>query len=224
MNLIASQRGHQLRLVEPCKMVRGLISPVSQDLGLAQFHRTSSRSFAQAWLTELNVDAVLVSSDDSGKSQGLLPLIRMRNCRRDASIPVIALVPSNDHPTRDALLAERLRRRVEPHVDAEVGQVTLSPALPTLTSNTTVSDLISRPGQALYSANHGGRNSTSVAPSTPAKTACGSNPLSDSNQRKLSPLKVQSFSQLYIPVTKKQGVRYELECYRPSHACAVHLE
>ncbi|MCM2347993.1 sensor domain-containing diguanylate cyclase [Acidovorax soli] len=56
------------------------------------------------------------------------------------------------------VLAERIRRRVEAHGDAEVGKVTLSLGLATLKPDETMEQLIARADEALYEAKHGGRN------------------------------------------------------------------
>lgn len=86
------ERGHQLLLVEPSSLVRGIIVSVARQLELAQVHQTSQLSTANGWLTERSFDGILMSIEEPRASIELLTLIRMGQFRCDANIPVVALV------------------------------------------------------------------------------------------------------------------------------------
>lgn len=74
-------------------------------------------------------------------------LILLRNCEQAPAIE----------------LAERIRKRVEAHRDEDVGQVTISLGLATLSPGETNDQLINRADQALYESKHTGRNRVTLA-------------------------------------------------------------
>lgn len=98
----ALQRGHQLLLVEPSSMVRGIIVSVARQLELAQVHQTGQLPMAHGWLTERSFDGILMSIEDHRASIELLTLIRMGQFRCDPNIPVVALV----HPGEQRMLEQ----------------------------------------------------------------------------------------------------------------------
>lgn len=69
----------------------------------------------------------------------------------------------NCDQTRAVELAERIRKRVESHRDEDVGQVTMSLGLASLTNGESIDQLITRADQALYSSKRSGRNRVTLA-------------------------------------------------------------
>lgn len=64
----------------------------------------------------------------------------------------------NCDQARGIELAERIRKRIEAHSDEDVGQVTMSLGLATLSNGESIDQLIARADQALYSSKRAGRN------------------------------------------------------------------
>lgn len=106
----AARSGYQLLLVEPSSMVRGLISQVTKELGLAQVHQTSNWKTAHQWMAERHMDALIVSGDEPEHAEELLTLLRMNQFRSSPDVPVVGLVPKGDERTRARLEALNVER------------------------------------------------------------------------------------------------------------------
>lgn len=98
----AAERGHQLLLVEPSSLVRGIIVSVARQLDLAQVHQTSHLGTANGWLSDRSFDGILMSIEEPRASIEMLTLIRMGQFRCDPHIPVVALV----HPGERRMLEQ----------------------------------------------------------------------------------------------------------------------
>lgn len=97
-----AERGHQLLLIEPSSIVRGIIVSAVRQHNLAQVHQTSFFNKANDWLVARSFDGILMSIDDASASMELLTLLRMGTFRCNPNVPVVALV----HPEQRRLAKE----------------------------------------------------------------------------------------------------------------------
>ena len=106
-------RGHQLLLIEPSSMVRGIVVSVARELQLAQVHQTGSLSTATQWLGARHMDGIFMSLHDPAAALTLLDQLRSQSLLCAADVPVVAMLPQGDDRWLEPL-RERAVRRVLP--------------------------------------------------------------------------------------------------------------
>lgn len=109
----SAERGHQLLLIEPSSMVRGIVVSVARELQLAHVHQTGSLATASQWLDTRRMDGIFLAMHEPAAALELLDRLRSQSLACDPGVPVVAMLPQGEDRWLEAL-RERAVRRVLP--------------------------------------------------------------------------------------------------------------